>query len=555
MSANIGLSLSSTKLEVAPGESVEAIVTIRNQGQIVDQFGIRIQGLDPAWWTLSTPSVPLFPGDQGEAKLTIHPPKEAEAKAGSYSFQVRAVSQASPEEMTEEEAYLILRGFLVWDAEMSPTKVVGESGTYRLTASNSGNTDITLIFEGKDPEEALNYTFNQDKVTVPAGESALITLTVRPKKGEKGELYSFQVLVRPAEAKEPSREAKTINGQLEYRRRRGSAWKWLLLVLALLAAAFAIWKFIPPLLVPHFTITITNTAEGTVTTPGTGTYTYEKGTVVNLVATPASGYRFFNWTGNVITIASVNAATTTITMNADYSIKANFVKQYNLAISSTAGGSVTTPAVGTVTYDTGTVVNLVATPAAGYRFVNWTGDVGTIANVNAAATTITMHGDYSITANFEYTPVVSAGWLHTVGVKSDGTVVAVGDNSAGQCAVSGWTGIVQVAAGGAHTVGLKSDGTVVAVGDNDYGQCNVSGWTDIVQVAAGWYHTVGLKSDGTVVAVGYNDYGQCAVGGWTGIVQVAAGGGHTVGVKSDGTVVAVGNNDYGQCNVSGWMLK
>ena len=37
----------------------------------------------------------------------------------------------------------------------------------------------------------------------------------------------------------------------------------------------------------------------------------------------------------------------------------------------------------------------------GYRFVNWTGDVGTIANVNAASTTITMNGDYSITANFE----------------------------------------------------------------------------------------------------------------------------------------------------------
>jgi len=25
-------------------------------------------------------------------------------------------------------------------------------------------------------------------------------------------------------------------------------------------------------------------------------------------------------------------------------------------------------------------------------------------------------------------------------------------------------------------VGLKADGTVVAVGDNDFGQCNVSGW-------------------------------------------------------------------------------
>jgi hypothetical protein len=59
-----------------------------------------------------------------------------------------------------------------------------------------------------------------------------------------------------------------------------------------------------------------------------------------------------------------------------------------------------------------------------------------------------------------------------------------------------------VAAGGFFTVGLKSDRTVIAVGDNSYGQCNVGGWTDITQVAAGGAHTVGLKTDGTVVAVG-----------------------------------------------------
>ena len=36
-----------------------------------------------------------------------------------------------------------------------------------------------------------------------------------------------------------------------------------------------------------------------------------------------------------------------------------------------------------------------------------------------------------------------------------------------------------ISAGYAHTVGLRSDGTVVAVGNNDDGQCDVSDWTDI----------------------------------------------------------------------------
>ena len=147
---------------------------------------------------------------------------------------------------------------------------------------------------------------------------------------------------------------------------------------------------------------------------------------------------------------------------------------------------------------------------------------------------------------------LAAGSCHTVGLKADGTVEAVGDNEYGQCDVSGWADIVAVSAGELHTVGLKADGTVVAVGDNGYGRCNVPDWTDIVAVAAGERHTVGLRADGTAVAVGRNYSGQCDVSGWTDIVAVAAGGYHTVGLRADGTVVAVGDNEEGQCDVSGW---
>ena len=191
------------------------------------------------------------------------------------------------------------------------------------------------------------------------------------------------------------------------------------------------------------------------------------------------------------------------------------IKSYELYIASTAGGSVTTPREGPFTYVEGTVVKLVAEAEEGYRFVEWTGDVWGIDNVNAAITAISMYDDYSITANFgpECTPMVAAGGWHTVGLKDNGRVVAVGDNDDGRCNVGSWRGITQVAAGRRYTVGLKSDGTVVAVGEYDDGQCEVGNWTDITQVAAGYYHTVGLKSDGTVVAVGHNDYGQCNVGG------------------------------------------
>ena len=44
-----------------------------------------------------------------------------------------------------------------------------------------------------------------------------------------------------------------------------------------------------------------------------------------------------------------------------------------------------------------------------------------------------------------------------------------------------------LAVGFFHTVGLRSDGTVLACGDNSFGQCGVQGWHDVVAVAAGAY--------------------------------------------------------------------
>jgi hypothetical protein len=160
------------------------------------------------------------------------------------------------------------------------------------------------------------------------------------------------------------------------------------------------FEVIPPV---QYSLTISSTAGGSVTTPGEGTFTRNAGTVVSLVATQLSGYQFVNWSGDVATIADDEDPTTTIIMNDNYYITANFeeIPEYELTISSTAGGSVTTPGEGTFTYDAGTLVSLAATPSAGYAFVRWNGDIDNIANVNDAYTTITMNGNYSITANFE----------------------------------------------------------------------------------------------------------------------------------------------------------
>ena len=167
---------------------------------------------------------------------------------------------------------------------------------------------------------------------------------------------------------------------------------------------------------PSYVLTIASTTGGNVTTPGAGNFTYYEGTVIYLLATPHAGYHFVAWTGNVSTVSNVKRAATSITMNGEYSLMANFEVdppvRYMLAVLSTPGGSVIIPGEGTFTYDASTVVNLVATPASGYEFSKWSGDVGTIVNVNTTSTNITMSGNHSyilICANFRESPGVCGG--------------------------------------------------------------------------------------------------------------------------------------------------
>ena len=155
-----------------------------------------------------------------------------------------------------------------------------------------------------------------------------------------------------------------------------------------------------------FTLNTSSSNGGTVTTPGVGSfrqYTYEQ--VVNIVATNDSCDYFVNWSGDTATIANTSASSTTITMNDSYSITANFASTgvtYNLTVSSGGYGSATPS--GTTSQTCNASVPIDATANASYSFVNWTGDNASIANPNAASTTIFMNGSKTIQANFILTP-------------------------------------------------------------------------------------------------------------------------------------------------------
>ncbi len=188
---------------------------------------------------------------------------------------------------------------------------------------------------------------------------------------------------------------------------------------------------------------------------------------------------------------------------------------------------------------------------------------------------------------------IASGGDHSLALKSDGTVLAWGNNSLGQLGdgtvlpriapvpVSGLgpgSGVIAIAAGTQHSLALKSDGTVLAWGNDGSGQLGdgsfsftprssyslVSGLgtgSGVIAIAAGDQHSLALKSDGTVLAWGANFNSQLGdgtnnnrptpvqvsgLGPASGVIAVTGGGQHTLALKSDGTVLAWGANFAGQ---------
>ncbi|WP_298767438.1 choice-of-anchor Q domain-containing protein [uncultured Polaribacter sp.] len=129
-----------------------------------------------------------------------------------------------------------------------------------------------------------------------------------------------------------------------------------------------------------------------VTNPNPNNGSYDDGAVVTITAKPKTGFKFDSWSGDVTS----TDATTTITMDADKSIVANFSVARILTLVAT-NGSVsinTSPTNGY--YEDNTQLTLTAIPDAGYQFFEWTGDASGTTN----PLSITMDADKTLVANF-----------------------------------------------------------------------------------------------------------------------------------------------------------
>jgi hypothetical protein len=209
-------------------------------------------------------------------------------------------------------------------------------------------------------------------------------------------------------------------------------------------------------LVPR-TLTISWSGPGAVTSPRERLAEYPHGTVASLVAVPESDspcILFGGWTGTAVQagkVADPAAPNTTVRMDGDYTVQANFaLATHVLTIRHGSGGSVTTPGEGEFRCDCGNRITVAAAPDRGRCFAGWTGTAvnqGKVADPAAPSTTVLVDGDYALQPNFALCPAppqVSTGGAEDITRASAtllGRLVQDGNDPGGcQCWFKYWTG-------------------------------------------------------------------------------------------------------------------
>ncbi len=171
------------------------------------------------------------------------------------------------------------------------------------------------------------------------------------------------------------------------------------------------------------TLSVSAGAGGSILIPGIGNFTYVQGLSAVISAKAATGYHFVGWTGSAVDALKVvdpTSSVTTVTMDDDYSVQANFAgNQHTLVLSWTSGGSVTAVTTlngvsttlsgqGSFLVEDGTTVQMTATPESGWYFSQWSGAPEASGNT----VKFTMTADRTIQAYFAQDPrslVISAG--------------------------------------------------------------------------------------------------------------------------------------------------
>ncbi len=172
-------------VSVMPGDGVALHVTLRNIGRRVDWFDVTIEGLPFGWVDPAAGSLHLVPighpegRSEGMLALSLRPPRNSTAIAGSYPITVGVRSKTDGRLIASQMATLIVRPFFAVTATARPQIARGRTkARFWVDVRNNGNTAITptLLPTGDDE---LKFSAPSGLTAIPPGGTVALPLQVR----------------------------------------------------------------------------------------------------------------------------------------------------------------------------------------------------------------------------------------------------------------------------------------------------------------------------------------------------------------------------------------
>jgi hypothetical protein len=205
-------------LSVEPGGQASLAVRLRNQGTIVDRFEISIVGPLAQWARAEPADLSLFPGQQGEARITFAPPRAPFPRAGIFPFGVRIRPAAEPAGGAVEEGKVSIGPFTDAAAEVVPATSRGSrSGRHEVVIANRGNAPVEVVVGAVDPDRLVDFSVQPDRLVIGPGEQSSVSVrgSVRDTFWTGSKVpHPFNIEVRPGRSPVIALRATLLQGPI-----------------------------------------------------------------------------------------------------------------------------------------------------------------------------------------------------------------------------------------------------------------------------------------------------------------------------------------------------
>lgn len=196
--------LAPTNLTVEAGAQASVTVRVRNGGSIVDRFEITVVGPLAAFAHPEPAALSLFPGQEGEARVTFVPPRAPTPNAGTYPYGVRVRAAADPGGATVEEGRITVAAYNDPSAEIVPVTSRGsKSGKHEVVVANQGNAPLDVLVGAADPDRLVDFEVRPDRFVIPPGERGATSIRASARDtfflGSK-QSHPFNVEIRAGSA-------------------------------------------------------------------------------------------------------------------------------------------------------------------------------------------------------------------------------------------------------------------------------------------------------------------------------------------------------------------